>query len=82
MFLRDAIKLAFSDSNLDDKEYGWLLECAEVNGIPESRINEQIVTIMNSRAKSSDEQLDVINYDWQSFTLPQVKINTNEKNAY
>jgi len=79
MFLRDAIKLAYSDSKLDNDEYNWLLECAKVNGIPESRVNEQITKVLNSESDSSDNQLDVINYDWQSFFLPEVKINTNVK---
>jgi len=79
MFLRDGIKLAFSDSNLDEKEYEWILECAKANNISESRINELVTNVLNSDDKLNEEQLEVINYDWQSFTLPHVKINTNEK---
>jgi tellurite resistance protein len=78
MFLRDAIKLAYSDSNLDDDEYKWLLECANINEIPESRVNEQIAKVLNSAKDSSNKQLDVINYDWQSFFLPQVNVKPNE----
>jgi len=81
MFLRDAIKLAFSDFNLDAKEYDWLLECAKVNNIPESRVNEQITAVLKSKDEQNDEQLDVINYDWKSFFLPEIKIKANENIA-
>lgn len=79
MFIRDAIKLAFSDSELDDKEYKWLLDCARENNIPESRIKAQIDSVLNNEEELDAEQLDVLNYDWQSFFLPMVKIRRNEK---
>jgi len=79
MFLRDSIKLAFSDSNFHEKEYEWIHECAKANNIPETRIKELVTNALNSDDKLNEEQLEVINYDWQSFTLPHVKINTNEK---
>jgi hypothetical protein len=79
MFIRDGIKLAFSDSNFHEKEYEWIHECAKANNISESRINELVTSVLNSDDKLHEEQLEVINYDWQSFTLPHVKINTNKK---
>lgn len=78
MFLRDGIMLAFSDSNFHEKENEWILKCAKLNNIPENRINELITKALNSDYKIDKKQLEVINYDWQSFTLPQIKINTNE----
>ena len=79
MFLRDAIKLAFCDSNLDEKEYNWILECAKMNEIPEKRIKEKITSLLNAEENSFRDQLDVLNYDWQSFFLPVVKIRKNEE---
>jgi len=78
MFLRDAIKLAFSDSILHKKEYEWILECARINKIPDHRINDQIKLALKDKKKSENVQLDVINYDWQSFFLPEVKILKSE----
>lgn len=79
MFLRDAIKLAYSDYNLDDSEYHWILKCARINGVSEVRIKQQLENGMDSNFTENDEQLDVINYDWRSFFLPEVKIIRNEK---
>lgn len=79
MFLRDAIKLAFSDSNLDEKEYEWILECARINNVEEKRIREQIVSVLNSEEKELENQLDVINYNWQSFFLPEVKVKPDKR---
>lgn len=78
MFIRDAIKLAYSDAELDEKEYEWILECAKINNIPETRIEEEISAVLNSEEKSDNEQLDVLNYDWQSFFLPVVKVRKHE----
>jgi hypothetical protein len=79
MFLRDAIKLAFCDSNLDEKEYEWIIKCAKINKIPEIRIKEKITSFLDAKDDLMNEQLDVINYDWQSFFLPVVTIRKNEE---
>ena len=79
MFLRDAIKLAFCDSNLDEKEYDWIVECAKLNAISENKIKDKITAFINSVDDEDKKQLDVVNYDWQSFFLPMVKIRKQKK---
>ena len=46
-FIRDSLKIAISDNNLDPNELKWIKSCAIVNNITDEIFYQEVVSILN-----------------------------------
>ena len=62
LFLKDAIKIAYSDHELHPGEYDWLLQIARTNDINDQWLLDQLSTFLNRH--EPDEE---INFEIEKF---------------
>jgi hypothetical protein len=62
IFLKDAIKIAYSDHELHPGEYDWLLQIARTNNIRDQWLLDQLSTFLNRH--EPDEE---INFEIEKF---------------
>ncbi|MFA8342625.1 MAG: hypothetical protein ACEPO8_06580 [Rhodothermaceae bacterium] len=58
-FLRDGIKLAFVDNDLDGQEFDWLHSVAEKNGIPNEWLKAEFHSFINHRNITGEPELEI-----------------------
>ena len=61
-FLRDGIKLAFVDNNLDQEEFEWLHSVARKNGITNDWLKSEFSSFMNKKLFAEDPKLEIQKY--------------------
>jgi len=62
IFLKDGIKIAFSDKNLHQKEYNWLQKVARANHISDEWLLGQLHDFLNDPQKKKSKTLEIEKY--------------------
>jgi len=58
-FLKDGIKLAFADNDLDGEEFEWLHSVAEKNGIPNEWLKAEFHSFINHHRINKNSKLEI-----------------------
>lgn len=59
LFLLDGIKVAFADHNLHQKEYAWMLEVAQQNGISSEWLADRLADFLNEVSENPNMTFEI-----------------------
>ena len=72
VFLKDAIKIAYSDHELHIKEYNWLQQIARTNNISDQWLLEQLSDFLNNHELNKEVRFEVQKF----YALPKESIGS------